>query len=179
MGYEVELDLDGIDDKEVDSGGLVPLGYHHCTVDDVSELDDSPGSFRFKYKVVHGPAAGRMVQDTLWNPANSATSEKARNTTKRWAIFAKRLRLQKDLTSGKLNLNMLEAVGRDCVIQVIHKTETDGRVFANIPFAGIFPLGHDDIPEKQRCKCKGEDTGMAFVAAPVATTLAKEEFSDI
>src|SRR5262245_12220840 len=144
---EFELDLEGLDEDSLETGGLVPPGKYHIEVLSVMEDHESKTPcLVFKLHVLAGTspeAVGRLLFERVY------TSDKAR---KRGAIFAVRLGLVRRAdVRERVTVNWDGVVGRQAVVEVVEEefTKKDGTKSkaSRLAFAGIWATDDDRVAE--------------------------------
>lgn len=179
MSLEIDLDLTGTDEQEVEASGTLDPGWYAVMVDDVHEDQKNPGTVLFRFKVTEGPRAGGKIGDRLFHPDNAPDLDKAKTAKTRMALFAKRLGLiGSDAFGTQVSLNWSDAVGREAVIKVEKRSYTDKdgvrQETVSVAFAGLFHPSDDRVPAELRRPAIGEVPAAATpTKKPAARAAAK------
>lgn len=148
MGFRVDLSQETA--NTIEAGSTCPAGFHRAVVDDTF-MEDSSGDQIFEFHVVSGSGRGSVVRERLFNPDNSGDEKQQKRSLTRVKLFANRLGLVKSEDFGKpdVELDFLQAIGKEVVIEAIHKPGDKG-VFVNTQWDGIYPLDSEKIPAAVR-----------------------------
>ena len=147
MDYEVELDLTGTDEDQIEQGGRTPPGWYLCRLKEVypdADLD----CLKLVYEVTAGSYRGSLIRDSLWDPAASDTPDKEKSARQRMNLIAHRLGLWGKGDGGtRKGVNFAQAVGAEVAVNTQKRKDSD---YANVTFDGVYPLDHHKLPDEVR-----------------------------
>lgn len=152
----IEIDLTGIGNPDEAEANRIPPGYYLAEVTDHFEdqKSDYAGSYRFEITLKGATFfAGRKLNYNYSDPGQISDPKKADGAKARVRMLASRLGLVKADDFGRaVPINFDDAIGAQLVVQVEARPSKDdlAKVYANIAYAGLFPLDHPDIPAEVR-----------------------------
>lgn len=149
------VDLTDDSPEGVDTGGRVPAGWYRAFVHDVVD-DVKSGKTMIAFRITAGSQKDATVYERLSDPDLVESEKGKRVSLTRIKLFASRLGLIKaDAFGRQADGDFVDAIGTECVIQVVHrpypdKTTGAPQVSVELDFAGIYPLDHAKIPADVR-----------------------------
>lgn len=149
MAIEFVADFTGVDPDAVDGGNVSRPGWYKAVVLDVGDDPKRDGVTLWTFKVLEGPFKGGLIYDRLYDPIMAEDTAKAEISTKRLAVYARRLGLW-DGEQKKPRINWADALEQEVVLHLTSRKykDRDGveKETTNVEFAGIYPPDHPQIP---------------------------------
>jgi peptidyl-tRNA hydrolase len=141
---------------EAESGGGVPGGWYSTVIEDFRDSERVENAKELVLVVQSGAFKGSKIVETIFDPDNADTPEKAAQATKKIALWARRMGAWDGVPGSAVNWE--SAIGNKVVVQIetrSWKSKTgEQKEFTGITYAGIFPLDHPKIPEAIRTSLK-------------------------
>lgn len=148
-GLEMDIDLEGVDEEDL-KGMLIPPGYYHAELDEVTPGVSSQKKTPFiglRFRILNGIAnvhatpiakyVGKMITHEVY------VTEKTKPTVARFAIYLGALDKKALGTTARVDWN--KAPGAQVVIQVINEGDP---LRARLSMNGIFKLRDPDLAVK-------------------------------
>lgn len=161
-------DLSDVTYENADAASRLEPGWYRAQV--VDATPDEHGTIDFEFEVTHPPQwAHARIKDKLFDPANSIEERKRVISTKRVALFGKRLGVIPRDGYGQtgVEIDWSQSIGQEIVIKVERRKYTDKegveKEASNLAFDGVYNLDDAKVPEDVRLVDP-------FSKSPTATT---------
>ncbi len=150
-----KIDLTNDTEETLDQIRAQP-GWYRAVIESAGE-EPKMNNAIIEYKITAPTFIGARIKDTVFNPLNSQTEDKAAVCARRAKAVMKRLGLiQKDALGRETEIAWEAATGKEVVIHVVdEKYETKNGAEgsrAGLGFLGMFPLDHPEIPVAERVR---------------------------
>ena len=160
-----DVDCTGLTPETMDESRC-PAGWHEAECTNVVE-DPGEGKMVVTYITTSEPK-GCVISQTFNEPSLAKTEKEQQSRNKFFRIWGVRMGVIPKTSAGKVSgCDPRKAIGRKCVLHVVDNvyTKEDGNVVSTtkIDYAGVYPLDHAEIPEKERKRLTG-----SFSAVPGA-----------
>jgi hypothetical protein len=169
MGFELNLDLGGVDLDRLDAGSVREPGWYHCEVADVAENPERPGNYSLILRVLQGNHRGAAIFHHFSDPSQAASVKASEMARDKIAVFGKRLGILRP--NGSIDL--LAAIGKRCFAKLATRSYTPEtgknagilQTVTEPEFAGIYAEEDPRVPEPAR---RGEPCNDAPGKKPAA-----------